>query len=105
MQRRHASRARVTTKKRKRIDETTLAGAQHKASLSGPSLGILLSELSATRPGMMRIEGETMLEEHRTLARRVTQWVLGLPVAVGTAIVGINWIVPHVSAQDIPSHG
>lgn len=80
------------SRKRRKIDETTIAGAQHRASFSGPSLGYLIAELSATRPGMTRIEGQTMMESHRTLARKVTQWVIGLPVAVGTALVGINWM-------------
>lgn len=79
-------------KRRKAIDETTLAGAQHKASLSGPSLGYLIAELSATRPGMVRIEGQTMPEDHRTVARRVITWIVGLPVVVGTIIVGFNWM-------------
>ena len=64
------------TKKRKIIDETSIAGAQHRASMSGPSLGYLISELSATRPGMeaLRREGHTMSEEHRMQqARRVVK--------------------------------
>lgn len=81
-------------KKPRRIDESTLAGAQHKPSLSGPSLGHLISELSATRPGMedLRREGQTMSEEHRTLARQVAKYVVGLPLAFGTLVVGVKWL-------------
>lgn len=70
-----------------------MAGAQHKPSLSGPSLGILLSELNATRPGMekLRREGHTMSEEHRTYARTVAKWIMGVPVAIGTLVVGVGW--------------
>lgn len=71
-----------------------MAGAQHRPSLSGPSLGLLLTELSATRPGMekTRKEGHTIPEEHRTSARRMAQLILGVPVAIGTAIVGLTWV-------------
>lgn len=81
-------------KKARRTDESTLAGAQHKPSLSGPSFGHLISELSATRPGMgaLRQEGHTMSEEHRTMARTVAKYVVGLPLAVGTIIVGAGWL-------------
>ena len=76
------------------VDESSIAGAQHKTSLSGPSLGHLISELSATRPGMetLRRAGETIPEEHRTYARQVTQWIVGVPVVVGTVIVGFDWL-------------
>lgn len=91
------------------INETTLAGAQHKPSLAGPSLGHLISELSATRPGMeaLRMPGQTMLEEHRTQARRVAQLLMGLPVLIGTVWVGANWFgaATEDSAISSPSGG
>lgn len=78
-------------------DESTLSGAQHKPSLGGPSLGHLISELSATTPEMikqgLRQEGHTMEEGQRTFARKVTIGVMGVPVIIGTAIVGWNWLV------------
>lgn len=82
------------TSRRKVIDETTLGGAQHKVSLSGPSLGHLISELSATRPGMedLRRPGMTMSEEHRTQARTVVKYMVGVPVVIGTGIVGYNFV-------------
>ena len=88
------STSRPLAKKRRVVDESTLAGAQHKPGLSGPSLGHLIAELSATRPGMeaLRREGHTMSEEHRTRARQVTKWIVGLPLAFGTTVVGFNWL-------------
>ncbi|KXT00564.1 hypothetical protein AC578_5233 [Pseudocercospora eumusae] len=69
-----------------------MGGAQHKISLSGPSLGHLISELSATRPGMEAIRtGRTMSEEHRTQARTVVKYIVGIPVVIGTGIVGYNF--------------
>ena len=81
-------------KKHKIIDESSIAGAQHKASMSGPSLGYLISELSATRPGMesLRQEGQTMLEEHRTQARRVVKWLAGIPLALGALVYVVNGV-------------
>ena len=81
-------------RKSRLVDESTLAGAQHKPSLSGPSLGHLISELSATRPGMEAVRqiGQTMSEEDRTHVRQVAKWIVGLPVAFGTVVVGYNWI-------------
>ncbi|KAL2043982.1 hypothetical protein N7G274_003502 [Stereocaulon virgatum] len=77
-------------------DESTLATARHKPSLSGPSFGHLLTELSATTPEMLkaglRQEGQTMSEEHRTLARKVTIGVVGLPLAFGSIVVGGMWL-------------
>ena len=83
--------------KHRTTDESKLAGVQHRISLSGPSLGHLVSELSATRPGMeaIRQPGQTMSEEHRTLARRVVQWIVGVPLTLGTIIVGVNWVQEH----------
>ncbi|KXT10561.1 hypothetical protein AC579_8339 [Pseudocercospora musae] len=87
--------ASLTTKPprpKKIIDETTMGGAQHKVSLSGPSLGHLISELSATRPGMEAIRnGRTMSEENRTQARTVVKYIVGIPVVIGTGIVGYNF--------------
>ena len=77
-------------------DETTLASAKHRPSLSGPSLGHLISELSATTPEMLkaglRREGHTMNEEHRTLARKVAIGIVGLPLAFGSVVVGGVWL-------------
>ena len=77
-------------------DETTLASAKHKPSLSGPSLGHLISELSATTPEMLkaglRREGHTMNEEHRTLARKVAIGIVGLPLVFGSVVVGGVWL-------------
>ena len=78
------------------IDETTLASAKHKPTLSGPSLGHLISELTATTPEMLkagsRREGHTMNEEHRTLARKVAIGIVGLPLAFGSVVVGGVWL-------------
>lgn len=83
---------------RRSADETTLASAKHKPSLSGPSLGHLITELSATTPDMLREgvrkEGHTMNEEHRTLARRVAIGTVGLPLALGSVVVGAVWLWP-----------
>lgn len=92
-----SSRAASTQSRRPPIrDETTLGGAQHKPSLGGPSLGHLISELSATTPEMikqgLRKEGHTMAEDQRTFARRITIAVMGVPVVIGTGIVGFNWL-------------
>ena len=76
-------------------DETTLAGARHKPSLSmsGPSLGYLISELTPTTPAMLRdgtrVPGEMMEEEHRTMARRVVLGFMAVPVGVG--LLGVLW--------------
>lgn len=80
---------------RRPVDETTLAGAQHKVSLSGPSLGHLISELSATKPGMeaLRQPGQTVPEEQRTTARRIAQWIIGVPIVFGTGVVGFNFFM------------
>ncbi len=83
-------------------DETKLSGVQHRPSLSGPSLGILLTELSATNADNagMRKEGHTMSEEHRTTARRMAQLLLGVPVAFGTVVVGCNWVCRWLETGD-----
>lgn len=86
-------------------DETSIASAKHKPSLSGPSLGHLLTELSPTTPEMLkaglRAEGHTMNVEHRTLARKVTLGILGLPLALGSLAVVAAWLWP--SSSDIDS--
>ncbi|KAF2163097.1 hypothetical protein M409DRAFT_26544 [Zasmidium cellare ATCC 36951] len=89
---RHGS---TVPKRRPPPDESTLAGAQHKVSLSGPSLGHLISELSATRPGMeaLRQPGQTISEEHRSLIRTTAKLILGVPIVIGTGIVGYNYFL------------
>ncbi|GIZ38445.1 hypothetical protein CKM354_000186200 [Cercospora kikuchii] len=95
--RRLASNTAKTTarpqRKRKVIDETTLGGAQHKVSLSGPSLGHLISELSATRPGMEHVRGpgRDLAEDQRTMIRNVVKAIVVVPSLIGAAIVGWNW--------------
>jgi hypothetical protein len=79
-------------KKRAPIDESSWANAQHKPSLGNASFGHLVSELSSTKEGMehLRVEGQTMSEEHRAQARGVVKWlilagavVVGVPVGLG----------------------
>lgn len=76
----------------KHIDESSIASAQHRPSIGGASLAHLVSELSATKPGMesLREAGKTMDESQRTHARKVTTWVMGLPVLLGSVIVGVQ---------------
>lgn len=59
-------------------DESTLAGATHKPSLSmgGASFGHLISELSRTTPTM----------------QRVAAGLLGVPVVLGAGVVGGTWV-------------
>jgi hypothetical protein len=75
------------TKKRRPIDETSWANAQHKPSLGNASFGHLISELSSTKEGMehLRVEGQTMSEEHRAEARGVVKWLM----LVGAVVVGV----------------
>jgi hypothetical protein len=75
------------TKNRRPIDESSWANAQHKPSLGNASFGHLISELSSTKEGMehLRVEGQTMSEEHRAEARGVVKWL----IAVGAVVVGI----------------
>jgi len=40
----------------------------------------------------IRKEGHTMAEDQRTFARRITLGVMGVPVVIGTGIVGWNWL-------------
>jgi len=76
----------------KPIDESSIASAQHKPSMGGASFAHLISELSATKPGMKAIRqaGKTMDESQRTHARKVTTWVMGLPVLLGSVVVGVQ---------------
>lgn len=66
----------------------------HRPSLSGSSVGHLIAEISSSKPGMegLRPEGQTMNEEQRTFARRVVTWLMGVPVVIGTVLVGSQWI-------------
>ena len=75
------------TKKRRPIDESSWANAQHKPSLGNASFDHLISELSSTKEGMehLRVEGQTMSEEHRAEARGVVKWL----IAVGAVVVGV----------------
>jgi hypothetical protein len=75
------------TKKRRPIDETSWANAQHKPSMGNASFGHLISELSSTKEGMehLRVEGQTMSEEHRAEARGVVKWL----IAIGAIVVGV----------------
>jgi hypothetical protein len=86
-------------KKRAPIDESSWASAQHKPSLGNASFGHLVSELSSTKEGMehLRVEGETMSEEHRAEARGVVKWlvlggvvVVGVPIGVGMGRMGFG---------------
>lgn len=67
----------------------------HRPSLSGSSVGHLFSEINAMRPGMedLKVRAEGMTEEQRTHARRITTWLMGVPVVLGTLIVGGNWLL------------
>ncbi len=62
----------------------------HRPSLGCSSLGHLISEISSTKPGMegIRIEGQTISEDQRAFARNAVTWMMGLPVLIGTGIVG-----------------
>ena len=75
---------------RTQIKRPKLKDDIHHPSLGNSSLGHLISELSATKPGMesLRIEGQTMSEEQRTFARGVVKWVSGVPVLIGAGFVG-----------------
>ncbi|THZ01037.1 hypothetical protein D6C93_03549 [Aureobasidium pullulans] len=75
--------------KRRKVEEI------HRPSLSGSSVGHLFSEINAMRPGMeaLRPDGQTMTEEQRTFARKTATWLMGVPVVLGTLIVGGNWIM------------
>ncbi|KAK8202012.1 hypothetical protein M8818_005537 [Zalaria obscura] len=70
----------------------------HKPSMGGSSFGHLISEISATKPGMeaQRVEGKTMSEEQRTFARRIVFWVMGVPTVLGGSLV-----VAHVLSMQM----
>ena len=55
--------------------------------MGNASFGHLVSELSSTKEGMehLRVEGQTMSEEHRAQARGVVKWL----IAIGTVVVGV----------------
>nr|OQO18034.1 hypothetical protein B0A51_14675 [Rachicladosporium sp. CCFEE 5018] len=74
----------------RKIDDSSWASAAHKPSMGGASFAHLISELSATKPGMeaMRQQGETMDEGDRARARTVAVWVVGLPIVFGAGVVG-----------------
>lgn len=88
-------------RRRKVIDETTLAGAQHKVSLSGPSLGHLISELSATRPGMEHVRGpgRQMGEDERTTIRNVVKTIVVFPSMIGAGIVAYNYFTEKTASD------
>ncbi|GAB1735656.1 hypothetical protein NU219Hw_g4226t1 [Hortaea werneckii] len=92
------SSRRLAAKKPPPVDDGSLFyGAEHKPSLGGASLGHLVSELSATKPGMEheRREGETMNEEHRTQARGIAIWLVGVPMALGGTVGGFLFLRQH----------
>jgi len=55
--------------------------------MGNASFGHLVSELSSTKEGMehLRVEGQTMSEEHRAEARGFVKWL----VAIGVVVVGV----------------
>lgn len=77
----------TTTKRRKAAEEI------HRPSLSGSSVGHLFSEINAMRPGMEALRVGGMSEDQRTYARKTATWLMGVPVVLGTLIVGGNWIM------------
>jgi hypothetical protein len=77
----------MTTPKKPKAQEI------HRPSLSGSSVGHLFSEINAMRPGMEALRAEGMTEDQRTYARKTATWLMGVPVVLGTLIVGGNWIL------------
>ncbi|CAD0109664.1 unnamed protein product [Aureobasidium uvarum] len=77
----------ATTKRRRVQDEI------HRPSLSGSSVGHLFSEINAMRPGMEALRADGMTEDQRTYARKTATWLMGVPVVLGTLIVGGNWML------------
>jgi hypothetical protein len=77
----------TTIKKRKAQDDI------HRPSLSGSSVGHLFSEINAMRPGMEALRVDGMSEDQRSYARKTATWLMGVPVVLGTLIVGGNWIM------------
>jgi hypothetical protein len=45
------------------------------------------------RPGMEALRAEGMTEDQRTYARKTATWLMGVPVVLGTLIVGGNWVL------------
>jgi hypothetical protein len=80
----------TTTKKRRAQDEI------HRPSLSGSSVGHLFSEINAMRPGMEALRADGMSEDQRTYARKTATWLMGVPVVLGTLIVGGNWVMKDI---------
>jgi hypothetical protein len=74
--------------KKRRVQEEI-----HRPSLSGSSVGHLFSEINAMRPGMETLRAEGMTEDQRTYARKTATWLMGVPVVLGTLIVGGNWML------------
>lgn len=72
----------------------------HRPSLSGSSVGHLFSEINAMRPGMEALRADGMSEDQRTYARRTATWLMGVPVVLGTLIVGGNWLLKD--KEDVP---
>jgi hypothetical protein len=78
----------TTAPKKRRVKEEI-----HRPSLSGSSVGHLFSEINAMRPGMEALRAEGMTEDQRTYARKTATWLMGVPVVLGTLIVGGNWVL------------
>lgn len=81
------SSRRMAATKRRAQDEI------HRPSLSGSSVGHLFSEINAMRPGMEALRADGMSEDQRTYARKTATWLMGVPVVLGTLIVGGNWLL------------
>lgn len=81
--------SRLAATKRRAQDEI------HRPSLSGSSVGHLFSEINAMRPGMetLKDRADGMSEDQRTFARKTATWLMGVPVVLGTLIVGGNWLL------------
>jgi hypothetical protein len=82
------SHPRMAAPKKRRVQEEI-----HRPSLSGSSVGHLFSEINAMRPGMETLRAEGMTEDQRTYARKTATWLMGVPVVLGTLIVGGNWML------------
>ncbi|KAH7055990.1 hypothetical protein B0J12DRAFT_697764 [Macrophomina phaseolina] len=77
--------------------ELSIAGASHQPRLAGPSLGCLVSELSATNltaaAQQLRREAGTMPETQRAALRRMAIWLFGLPAALGAGLAAAGtWV-------------
>jgi len=74
----------------------SLADADHKPRLSSPSFGHLVSELNNANLGdateAFRKQGGTIPDEQRAGFRRVGFWLLGVPIAFGTTVVGLVYV-------------